>query len=443
MGKDGVHPDHPEHAGTQHHDDGGHHRLAQPAGGGDGAVHKGRDAVGKGHHSHPLHAGVDNGGFGGEQRKEGRPAEEQRRTQHKPHAEGVAQTDEVALLHPVRPSRAVVLAHKAGAGHVEGRHAVVDQPIRVGGGAVALDHQRVKGVDARLNEQVGDGKNGVLQPGGHTQRKDALGLHRVQLQFVRVQRVAVLHPGQRPQDQKCGNTLADGTGQRHAYHAQIAHDNKEQVQRNVQRTGNRKVEQRLFGVADGAEHRVAEVVQRQRRHTQKIHPQIQDRAGQQIFLGVQQPQHGGGAQQTDEQQHHTGNGADDGRRVDGLFHVLGMARTIKTRHQHVDAVAQTNEKAGEQGHQRAGGAHSAQRRGTGKAPHHRHVRHIEQHLQQVGKRQRQTDQKDLLGQRAFRQRIRLRTHTFFLYPIHPNRTRAHRGTASIIRHCAAFARWIR
>ena len=74
---------------------------------------------------------------------------------------------------------------------------------------------------------------------------------------------------------------------------------------------------------------------------------------------------------------------------------------------------------------------------------HGNIRHVEQHLQQVGKRQRQTDQKDLFGQRAFRQRIRLRTHTFFLYPIHPNRTRAHRGTASIIRHCAAFARWIR
>ena len=46
---------------------------------------------------------------------------------------------------------------------------------------------------------------------------------------------------------------------------------------------------------------------------------------------MQQPQHGRGAQQADEQQHHTGNGADNGRRVDGLFHVLGVARTVKTR----------------------------------------------------------------------------------------------------------------
>ncbi len=55
-----------------------------------------------------------------------------------------------------------------------------------------------------------------------------------------------------------------------------------------------------------------------------------------------------------------------------------------------------------------------------------------------------TDQKDLLGQRAFRQRIRLRSHTLFSFILYIlNRARAHRGTASIIRHCAAFARWIR
>ena len=118
-----------------------------------------------------------------------------------------------------------------------------------------------------------------------------------------------------------------------------------------------------------------------------------------------------------------------------------MARTVKTRHQHVDAVAQTDEKAGEQGYQRAGGAHSAQRRRPGKAPHHRHVRHIEQHLQQVGKRQRQTDQKDLLGQRAFRQRIRLRTHTLFPFILYiPKPCPRTPGHSSIIWTAAAFAR---
>ena len=68
VGKDGVHPNHTEHAGAHHHNDGGHHGLAQPAGGGNGAVHEGGDAVGKGHHGHALHTGVDDSALGGEQR---------------------------------------------------------------------------------------------------------------------------------------------------------------------------------------------------------------------------------------------------------------------------------------------------------------------------------------------------------------------------------------
>ena len=178
--EDGVHPDHPEHTGTKHHDDGGHHGLTQPAGGGNGAVHKGGDAVGKAHHAHTLHAGIDDGALGGEQCQEGAPKEEQASAQQQPHAKGIAQTDEVAFLHAVRLACAVVLAHEAGAGHIERGHAVVDHGVGVGGGAVALDHERVEGVDACLNEQICNGKNGVLKTGRNAQRKNAFGRDRVQ-----------------------------------------------------------------------------------------------------------------------------------------------------------------------------------------------------------------------------------------------------------------------
>ena len=403
VGKDGVHPDHTEHAGAHHHDDGGHHGLAQPAGGGNGAVHEGGDAVGKGHHGHALHAGVDDSALGGEQRQKGAAEEEQGTAQCKPHAEGVAQTDEVAFLDAVGFAGTVVLAHEAGAGHVEGGHAVVDHVVGVGGSAVALDHEGVKGVDAGLDEQVGDGKNGVLEPGRHPQGQDALGGGRVQVQLVYIQRVAVLRAGQCPQDQRGRDALGDGTGQRHAHHAQAADDDEEQVQHDVQRARKGQIDQGLFGVADGAEHRIAEVVQRQRRHAQKIHPQVQDGTGQQVVLGVEQPQHEGRTQQADEQQRHTGDQADDGGRVHRLLHIGGVPGPVKACHQHVDAVAQADKETGEQGDQNAGGAHGTQRRGPGEPAHDRHVRHVKQYLQQVGQGQRQADQQNLLGQRAFRQ----------------------------------------
>ena len=49
-------------------------------------------------------------------------------------------------------------------------------------------------------------------------------------------------------------------------------------------------------------------------------------------------------QQADEQEQYAGGDADQQSRVDGLLHIVGMARTVEPGHQHVDAVAQTDEK---------------------------------------------------------------------------------------------------
>ena len=162
-GEDRVDPRHAEDAGPHNNDDGRYHGFAKAPGGGDGAVHKGRDAVGQAHDHDALHAGIDDVRLGGEKREELPPEEQQPAAQHQAHTEAVGQADEVAFLHAVDLARAVVLAHEAGTGHVEGGHSVVDHGVGIGSGRVALDHQRVEGVDARLDEQVGDGKNCVLR----------------------------------------------------------------------------------------------------------------------------------------------------------------------------------------------------------------------------------------------------------------------------------------
>ena len=99
--------------------------------------------------------------------------------------------------------------------------------------------------------------------------------------------IAVLHLGQGVEDEPGRNTLGNGTGQRHACHVQVADDDKEQIQKDIQHTGKAQNVQRLFGLSDGAEHGVAEIVQSQCRHTQEIHPQVEDRTRQQVLLGVQ------------------------------------------------------------------------------------------------------------------------------------------------------------
>ena len=79
--------------------------------------------------------------------------------------------------------------------------------------------------------------------------------------------VAVLHPSQGVEDEPGRNTLGNGTGQRHACHVQVADDDKEQIQKDIQHTGKAQDVQRLFGLTDGAEHGVAEIVQSHCRHT--------------------------------------------------------------------------------------------------------------------------------------------------------------------------------
>lgn len=216
------------------------------AGGGNGAVHKGGDAVGKAHDAYALHARVDNGGFRGEQGEELPPEQEQAAAQQQTYAKRVGQCDEVALLHAVGLARAVVLAHEAGTGHVEGGHAVVDEVVGVGGGGVALDHEGVEGVDARLNEEVRDGEDGVLEPGGQTESKDAFGHGGVELGLFEIEGVAVLHLGQGVEDEPRRDALGDGAGQRHARYVQLADDDEEEVEQDVQNARDAQKVQRFF-----------------------------------------------------------------------------------------------------------------------------------------------------------------------------------------------------
>ena len=54
----------------------------------------------------------------------------------------------------------------------------------------------------------------------------------------------------------------------------MKHDHQQQVQRDIQRPRQGKEKQRLAGVPLGAENRVAEIIQRQGGHAQKINAQV-------------------------------------------------------------------------------------------------------------------------------------------------------------------------
>ena len=80
--------------------------------------------------------------------------------------------------------------------------------------------------------------------------------------------------------------------------------------------------------------------------------------------------------------------AHEERRVDGLAHILFVARAEVCGDEHVGAAAKTHQKAREQENERCGRADRAHGGRAGKTPDNSKVDHAEEHLQKVGKHQR-------------------------------------------------------
>ena len=398
MGEDGIYPYDAEHAGAEDHDDRGDKAASQAAAGGDGAVHKGADGIGEAHDPHSVDAGGHHIRVIGKDIEERLRAQPEGRAEHGGDEEGIAQADVVALEHPILLARAPVLPHKGGAAGVERGHHIINHVIHIDGGGVAGDNGGIEGIDAYLDKEVGNGKNRVLDAGGNAQPQDPAGLTDGKGQGLEFQAAAVAQPGHMDQDQNRRHILGKDAGQRHAVRRHAADDDEEQIQNDVQDSGDHKISQRALGVAGGAEDRVAEVKDAQRRHAQCIDAEIEHRPGQQIVLRFQQLQHRRGQQQAQRGDQEPHQGAQDQRRVNAAPGILIPLRPQILGHPHVDAVAQPNQKAGEKRDQCGGGAHGAKRHGAGIFPHHGHIRHIEQHLKQLRKDQRNTEGKNVFVQ---------------------------------------------
>ena len=126
VGKDRIYPDHTEHTGAEHDEDGRYDRFAEATAGSDGAVHEGRNAVGEAHDADSVHTGIDDGRLCRKQCEELASEQQQAATEHEADGEGIRQADVEALFHAIDLACTVVLAHKACAGHIEGGHGIID-----------------------------------------------------------------------------------------------------------------------------------------------------------------------------------------------------------------------------------------------------------------------------------------------------------------------------
>ena len=90
-------------------------------------------------------------------------------------------------------------------------------------------------------------------------------------QLPPLQAALVPPPQQMQHDQQRRQPLGDDAGQRHAVRRHVALDDEEQVQRHVQHPRQRQVDEGPLGVAGGAQHAVAEVIEGHGRHTEGVY----------------------------------------------------------------------------------------------------------------------------------------------------------------------------
>ena len=127
----------------------------------------------------------------------------------------------------------VVLAHKAGAGRVEGGHHIIGQRVGIGGSGIGGHHGGIKAVHACLHKQAGGVKHRILQRSGQAQPQKRRNLAARKANVRRGHTVFLAAHDQRPQQQKARSGLRNGAGCRHTGHAPAKADDKNQVEHNV------------------------------------------------------------------------------------------------------------------------------------------------------------------------------------------------------------------
>ena len=102
-----------------------------------------------------------------------------------------------------------------------------------------------------MYEQICNGKNPVLQTCGNTKKQYCFTGLRVKTELTQGYPAFVFSPKEVDHYQRCGDIQCDRAGSCHTCGGHMTDDNEKQVQKNVDRSGNGKIDQRSLRIAAG------------------------------------------------------------------------------------------------------------------------------------------------------------------------------------------------
>ena len=253
QGNNAQNPDHAQDAdaetGQKHGDDG----ISAAPGGSAQNFDADIGDIGRCDHMDDGHADVHYAGIVGEQAQENAASSHDDDTQQHAGEGGHSHTDAHTFFDAVILARAEILSGEGGDGNAVSAHDHPEHAVHLAVGCPGGDGIRPEGVDAGLNDQVGNGVHGRLQARRQSDPDDGGQDAGGEADFPRIQLVHVVGFHQRIENHAGAGKLRKGGGDGDACHAHFQNYHKEQIQHDVGQGGGNQVIQRTFGVPDGAQ----------------------------------------------------------------------------------------------------------------------------------------------------------------------------------------------
>ena len=363
--KNGVDPDDAEDAGAENGDDHGQPRFSKSAHHAAADLHDAAQEIRRcnivcadeAHGDHGIVSRIARGDVDAEQLRAKDGAEDAERNADQKNGR---LTGPENFHHPVIAPCAEILAGEGDGGMEHGVHGRVGKGGDVGGGGVRGDHVRAEGVDAALHHDVGDVENDGLKPRRKADLDHAERLVRMQADLPELELRRALLPYKADEDEHDGDILRNDGRNGDACNVQLTDDHKEQIQENVQHTGNGEEDERALRIAVGAEDGGGKIVDQRAGNADEIDAQIEAGQRQNVVRRVHPFEHRRGKEETEQERHHAQNEAQGDGAVDGTLDARVVAAAGIARDQNVDTDGNADERAGQKIDERRGRADGGQ-----------------------------------------------------------------------------------
>ena len=394
-------PHHPDHTDADAGNEGGLYRISHAPQGTGEDLHRHEHRFKGYNDGHHIGAAFNDARVQGIN-PQNEPAEQQHQKAQNAHgADAHGQAYPHTLLDPVITLGTEILPHEGGDCHAEGAGHHPDQSVGFPEGRPGGHHHRTEGIDAGLDQGVGQIEGHKLQPRGNADEQNSAQQPSVQPEGGQAQGILLL-PQQHHQQNPRADNLGKYRGQSHAYNPHAKYHHQHHIHYDVCQTGGDQRQNGSSGVPHGPQNSRLHIIHHGGQGPGKIDAHIGGCHAQALLRGAHPPEHPG-AQQAAQRRHQNAQHQRQGKaRMQGVVHRFFVVGAAELGQNHRSAGAESHKEAVDHIHQGPGGPHRRQGLGTDESAHDDGIHRIVHLLEKGSQQNREEKQKNLFPDDPFR-----------------------------------------